>query len=1021
MDCDNTYELGFGLIRDRLEHRLYTTVAAFCTDLRSVLQSSPTEPRLDHVIGIDHTPPLLFRTSLRDHRGNIGFGSDLLRKLQPSLDDAVKHDAMLRYVAEERPPKKRRLTKEVNGAHATGVINGENRPNSPSDQLAKEDPSINTFDSQRALSPAVPETIIGSVSATVNKTILIGLWDQEVERGVARSFYPRPLAVDKASKHTLFGRDIAPSPSDRYESPTSYDTVTTTEVAKLPDVKASMPVEPLPQQSRATPSLDIQMTNNRESELDVNRKTPPSLLDGDAGGEDDEMKDAPGEEVEEEAIDEDAPGEVDEDMRDVPNGEVYEDMRDAPGEDIEEDEDAPGEEIDEEEEALSIARATSTVPTTPAAASVTPASFNAPMPAQVPLASTLLSPALPAPVLDEEMELYDQDAEGEPDDDDTLIPLQAIESVFSIAAEPACSSTENDPGFTPIEQVIPRPPVLQAITSKSAFIMPRTSELMVEQSLEDLMGLGHMVPKPPADDTPQVDELQIKKNSELAFNPPAPEPPQGIITQGFTDPQIEESLIQNPDEPLIETLASLPAAFETSAHKPAMSEPPIDSIAVIPAKQKHSPELKHLPNASPPTADPPIAGSTSIYIRELTGSNSESPSGAGATEPITEEFVEPTFEEGLESTTEQDGNFGYTESSGENLTELIADQPVVELSPEKFTYRTTASAERATEPYSDEAVEPAADGMYETNQKSAETDINDIAEPSASDVESPTEANTKGRRRGRGRGRTNTSRGGRGRGGVRSGPRTGREASSVGDASEPSVRANSTRAVSSRAGSSRAGSEKNSYKKSATPRGDARKASHTVPRMRPLPPENLVIDPPTRLPEVDAGDAGDDLLAGYRPEDLPSPMEIAFPPDADDDGDSLHSYDETQDLILPDTVDNLEERAAELLDHNLEIMTEDSVLSDPPSTDGEDFEQRLSREGAATKETTPPASVLSEHGGNNVNVGDDKESGKPTEEEPTTPKGGRGARMTRQTNGRFGRTPTTTPGRRRGARRSSRA
>jgi len=304
LDCHNLFGLGFGLIRDRLENRLYPSVSAFSADIRSVLESSPTEPQLDFDIRVKgYVPPKISSPAPPIDNHDVGsIGEKILHSLQSPLESALTGEKELWAEMQEQPAKKARLLEQLDVTLLDTTLNnnGNRSPGSPSDQLAKEASPEITKASTFNLSNG--GTILGTVSAKLAKGILVGSGDKRQPSWHIKDYWP--CSMEDSNEPA------------------------TVEITNSPDRDMSAPAPVTESENRLTPPPP-------ENVNGLNPVSEGVHIDANILDEDEDMEDAPGE-----IDEEDAPGEIDEE--DAP-GEI--DEEDAPGE-IDE-EDAPGE-IDEE-------------------------------------------------------------------------------------------------------------------------------------------------------------------------------------------------------------------------------------------------------------------------------------------------------------------------------------------------------------------------------------------------------------------------------------------------------------------------------------------------------------------------------------------------------------------------------------------------------------------------------------------------------------------------------------------------
>ena len=287
LDCHNLFGLGFGLIRDRLENRLYPSVSAFSADIRSVLESSPTEPQLDFDIRVKgYVPPKISSPAPPIDNHDVGsIGEKILHSLQSPLESALTGEKELWAEMQEQPAKKARLLEQLDVTLLDTTLNnnGNRSPGSPSDQLAKEASPEITKASTFNLSNG--GTILGTVSAKLAKGILVGSGDKRQPSWHIKDYWP--CSMEDSNEPA------------------------TVEITNSPDRDMSAPAPVTESENRLTPPPP-------ENVNGLNPVLEGVHIDANILDEDEDMEDAPGEIDEEDApgeIDEeDAPGEIDEEF-----------------------------------------------------------------------------------------------------------------------------------------------------------------------------------------------------------------------------------------------------------------------------------------------------------------------------------------------------------------------------------------------------------------------------------------------------------------------------------------------------------------------------------------------------------------------------------------------------------------------------------------------------------------------------------------------------------------------------------
>jgi hypothetical protein len=313
MDTNNIFQLGFSLIKDRLENRLYPSVSHFAMDVRSVLRSPPDDPRLDFDIRVKgYVPPhILYDSPAPSTEDGEVVGAQLLEKLESSFEDALTKEREIWTDMQERSAKRPRLLEQFS---LDTIANGSLALHGPSVQLENEASPEQSKEKTLSIDPtqlAMGGTILGDVSKALAKELLSKSSDKKRPPWYVKDYRPSETEVD--TEPTNFGGGKG---------------------------KGKLPRPPFEDVANAsTESVNAAEPENTEN---VNGTTQDSHVDGFVD-EDCEMEDAPGE------IEEDAPGEVEEDVpadvheEDASAALLHEE--DAPGEVYEED--APGEVDDE--------------------------------------------------------------------------------------------------------------------------------------------------------------------------------------------------------------------------------------------------------------------------------------------------------------------------------------------------------------------------------------------------------------------------------------------------------------------------------------------------------------------------------------------------------------------------------------------------------------------------------------------------------------------------------------------------
>ncbi|KAA8896111.1 hypothetical protein FN846DRAFT_893552 [Sphaerosporella brunnea] len=217
LDTSNLFQLGFGLIRDRLENRLYPSVSAFALDVRSVLKSSPAEPRLEFDIRVKrYVPPsIAFNPPKSSVEDSEVVGADILKKLDSSFKETLAKEREIREERQERPTKRPRLPQHLS---IDGLPNGRDSshsPNSPSDQLVKEALPELGKDKTLSIDPtqlAMGGTILGSVSKALAKELLVGSGDKNRPPWYVKDYRPSEMEVD--NEPTKGKTKLPPRPSE---------------------------------------------------------------------------------------------------------------------------------------------------------------------------------------------------------------------------------------------------------------------------------------------------------------------------------------------------------------------------------------------------------------------------------------------------------------------------------------------------------------------------------------------------------------------------------------------------------------------------------------------------------------------------------------------------------------------------------------------------------------------------------------------------------------------------------------
>lgn len=210
------FQKGFGLIVDRMEHRLYPSVSAFVGDIRSVLRSFPSDPKLDFEIRIkSYAPPSIALPPPTASKEQIAAtGAKILNSLKVAFDNALAGEYSMRQSMPERAAKKPRLLEHLGSilVDTSANVNGAVSPglNSPSLQLVKE--SLPQKDKGKATpTPAgleAPErqgggTILGTVASVLAKEITVGFErpKDESHDTTGMDIDTEPVTVDHISHH----------------------------------------------------------------------------------------------------------------------------------------------------------------------------------------------------------------------------------------------------------------------------------------------------------------------------------------------------------------------------------------------------------------------------------------------------------------------------------------------------------------------------------------------------------------------------------------------------------------------------------------------------------------------------------------------------------------------------------------------------------------------------------------------------------------------------------------------------
>ncbi|TGZ79920.1 hypothetical protein EX30DRAFT_332820 [Ascodesmis nigricans] len=394
LDTNRCFQRGWYYVRDRIEHRLYPTIAALARDIRAVVCSSPDAPELQKIPVEEYRTPTFVPNpqsgnTEKSEKDITALGEQILLAMEEPLKTSEAMQHMIWKMRQERPGKRLKFSDTLD-QNEISQQSSSNSPgkvvDSPSAQLAQE-----SFPQKPKLAPSVSSEINLPTLSVRNTGVLA-----EVVTAVSSALNPLkwtksypPWFVNDYGSNVFLAETISSVDFDQALSQVDADPAKL--VPRVVDESQGQPVALSP----PSPASLQPVSAASESQPIKAPTTPVPEVHIDT---DIEMTDAYG--------DEDAPGEDDED---------------APGED-DEDYIAPAEFSYRPSPYPDVGSAPPPSIIPPTSPDVVPPSASAP-PAPIP-GDTL---SVPSPYSLLHPDLHDEDAEGEPDDEMIPPPQQILQ------------------------------------------------------------------------------------------------------------------------------------------------------------------------------------------------------------------------------------------------------------------------------------------------------------------------------------------------------------------------------------------------------------------------------------------------------------------------------------------------------------------------------------------------------------------------------------------------------------------
>ncbi|KAI5801185.1 hypothetical protein EDC01DRAFT_510490 [Geopyxis carbonaria] len=342
LDHNKNFQHGFGLIADQIEHRLYPSVAAFAVDIRSVLRSPINDPHLAFDIRVQgYVSPTFIKSQKYPEPGADVIAKDrerILGAFERLFPQSITIEKELLAQMQERPASRVRSLQEVeqvNGAAQLRDANGVDvRPYSPSAQLAKESsaekPRSTLGDMSSAVHPANSNSVLGKLVPAIAKTMNRELLNRQIPHWFVNNYRSHKiggipsepdyhvlvntmnLKLEKLSAAQSAAPSPIPSPAPTIES-AIHTAPTEMEEASLPPQKTES-VEPPTVDSSVN---DMDVDNDMEDapgEVDEDFLPPPCPEVPENESIVVDIQPQPQPHIHSDLHDEDAEGEIDDEM-----------------------------------------------------------------------------------------------------------------------------------------------------------------------------------------------------------------------------------------------------------------------------------------------------------------------------------------------------------------------------------------------------------------------------------------------------------------------------------------------------------------------------------------------------------------------------------------------------------------------------------------------------------------------------------------------------------------------------------